>query len=330
MDVAGTLGSLLWSDTPKTQPDASLSVDDLARLITAEGDARKASLEETQKQLDWRFVHFADEFQRRLDSLEGKFEAQIRHKTAEQDRESNLLPPCESVRRLCPDGGASEDQQLHLLEGKLAITETRVSEVQRLAKHLEVALEEVRKDSDGRLAEAEAWLKHFDRRLGDAECHLGGRRGAGVGRLTPVERLTLEGQEASRLSGHGSSAMSVRSMGSGCSGPGMQDLWSPPLGSHGTGVSKQENGGSGPNGGITGFVSNFGLNSGSNFNSTGAGASVGRFGGISDWTTKVQPGDNVSPASSQFSTAASQRHTPAAISSVMVSRPPLNRVARGD
>lgn len=213
MDLSSASASAPWADGAKygalrpagpavAAPPPSL--DDLARRIAAEAEARKAALAETYKQLDWRFVHFADDFQRRLEQLEQR-----------------LTAPDASSRRPAPDGaprvsGGGDEPRLHRLEGQLALAEARSAEVQRWGKALQEELAEEREVSEGRLAELEAWLAHLDRRLADAEDQLGGRRGA-AGRLTPVERLTLDGPPADAPSKR-SAGSSVTTLGSESAG----------------------------------------------------------------------------------------------------------------
>jgi len=198
MDISGTIASVLWKDHPEQAnhedtPQASLK-DFTEKLVKDERRAREAALAEMRKMLDWRFVHFAEEFRQQLARIEsgsgcakeqpglppGRSEVEQRLATLEKN--SNM------VDRDCTDGGVTDEPRLHLLEGKFALAEHRLAEVQRWTK----AMEEEFVDEKSRLAEAEAWLAHLDRRVSDTECHLGGR-GALASRLATVERLSVDG-----------------------------------------------------------------------------------------------------------------------------------------
>lgn len=269
MDISGAIASVLWSDTTSDAPAGAIAAgsdsgcgkakqrrpaqtphpqhsweavcDDLARLVTAEREARKNALVEAQKQLDWRFVHFAEEFQRRLDGLEGRLGGAGGAATrrsgflSEQERASSRLASLDSERLSSagslPEGraGCDEQQRLHLLEGKVAIAESRLAEVQRWGKAMEAQLASEKDCSARQLQELEAYAAHLERRLGETELRLGGRRGA-TERLTPVERLSVDGHcsaqsaqsaRSTTLSGQRSSQtseQSAHSTGSGSTG----------------------------------------------------------------------------------------------------------------
>jgi len=207
MDISGTLASVLWKDrepleaTPLEQPE-SLK-DFAARLAREERGAREAALAEMRKMLDWRFVHFAEEFREQLSKLgagQGCAKEQPRPAAGRAEMEQRLATAQKGASASgeeCTDGLADEPR-LHLLEGKFAIAEHRLAEVQRWTK----ALEEGFGEEQSRLAEAEAWLAHLDRRVSDTEGLLGGRRGAAratASRLATVERLTIDGRSRESL-----------------------------------------------------------------------------------------------------------------------------------
>lgn len=198
-------------------PPSSFTLEDLARAIRLEREAREAALADQQKHLDWRFVHFAEEFRVRLSDIEQ------RRKAFDEDCSVRGSPLNDEAR-------VADDQRRHLQEGKLAILESRLAEVHRCSDALEAQLEEQREklrkrdDATGRhLREMEAWLARADLRLAGLEAkvgkHLGLTPGASstphsatspvgtpggvkaAGRLTPVERVTLDVRplEASHL-----------------------------------------------------------------------------------------------------------------------------------
>lgn len=218
----------LWSsDSPakeSVEPKPP-SLEELARLVKDEASARRAALSEMQKQLDWRFIHFTDDFQRRVEELEVRITESGHDRLrgvddgggglvangACKERSSNLLPPFEAIRQSLAESDARRAQEGGL-EGKLAVVEGRVMDIYRLEQALEGQFVAWTQDAEARLGEAEAWLKHLDRRVADTEYQLGGRRGA-TGRLTPVERLTLDGGCGGDLR---STTGSNRSGGSSC------------------------------------------------------------------------------------------------------------------
>lgn len=212
MDISGAIASVLWSESSSgDQAGRPQSFEDLARLVAEERLARKKSLAEAQKQLDWRFVHFTEELQRRIDGLENRVGAAGKFRgSCEQEQplrcslssERLPVPSCSSEGR----SGGTEEQRMHLLEGRVAIAESRIAEVQRWGKAMEAELAE--DASERRLRELDASNGHLERRLLEVEQQLGERRKV-TGRLTPVERLSVDGQGSSTCPGPRSSQAST-------------------------------------------------------------------------------------------------------------------------
>eukprot|EP00931_Biecheleriopsis_adriatica_P010124 TRINITY_DN111215_c0_g1_i1.p1 TRINITY_DN111215_c0_g1~~TRINITY_DN111215_c0_g1_i1.p1 ORF type:complete len:269 (+),score=66.38 TRINITY_DN111215_c0_g1_i1:48-854(+) len=190
------------------RPDQAIpdnpSLNDLAVAIRMEREAREAAMADQQKHLNWRFIHFAEEFNQRIDQIEQRtpFEEPSLHGAAPLDSE------------------AFESQRRHLHEGKLVILETRLAEVQRWGDAFEAQLEQQREelrkiavaDVRHRLQEVQVWLSRADLRLAGLEAKVGRHPGAiatsertspsnssagtpsGLkgSRLAPVERVSLD------------------------------------------------------------------------------------------------------------------------------------------
>eukprot|EP00441_Pelagodinium_beii_P032727 CAMPEP_0197627680 /NCGR_PEP_ID=MMETSP1338-20131121/6224_1 /TAXON_ID=43686 ORGANISM="Pelagodinium beii, Strain RCC1491" /NCGR_SAMPLE_ID=MMETSP1338 /ASSEMBLY_ACC=CAM_ASM_000754 /LENGTH=279 /DNA_ID=CAMNT_0043198463 /DNA_START=25 /DNA_END=862 /DNA_ORIENTATION=+ len=196
------------------RPDQAIpenpSIQDLVSAIRLEREAREAAMADQTKLLDWRFVQFSQEFNFRLEQL-----AQ-RHEEAFEDE------PSRSSQKASMDNEVTDSQRRHLQEGKLAILDARVVEMQRWHDSLEAQLDEQRAElrkvsgAQARLQELEVWLTRADLRLTGLEVKTTGRQSSlaptvtstrtspsnssagtpggvkAAPRLTPVERVSLD------------------------------------------------------------------------------------------------------------------------------------------
>jgi len=136
------------------------SLQDVVVAIKMEREAREAAMADQQKHLDWRFVHFAEEFNLRLEQMEQKMDESLEDQSLQ--RTSN--------------NEAFDSRRRHLQEGKMALLEARVAEVQRSSSSLEAQLEEqtaqllseARKQTQ-QIQEMQAWLSRTDLRLAGLE-----------------------------------------------------------------------------------------------------------------------------------------------------------------
>lgn len=187
MDISGTIASVLWTDSSEQvrhEKEKDPTFEAFTQLVREERRAREAALAEMRKMLDWRFVHFAEEFRQRLARLEGDSGCTTEHPqraSKDMDRRSAM------VDAHCAKEAVVDEPRLHFLEGKFSIMENRVVEVQRWLQ----AFEDHHGNDQGRFEEAEAHLAHLDRRVTDVEGQLGGRRGSTC-RLAAVERISID------------------------------------------------------------------------------------------------------------------------------------------
>eukprot|EP00930_Biecheleria_cincta_P011941 TRINITY_DN11512_c0_g1_i1.p1 TRINITY_DN11512_c0_g1~~TRINITY_DN11512_c0_g1_i1.p1 ORF type:complete len:247 (-),score=47.79 TRINITY_DN11512_c0_g1_i1:70-810(-) len=172
------------------------TLQDLAMAIKMERDAREAAMANHQKHLDWRFVHFQEEFTQRIEQVEQR----AKHRS-----------PLE----------ASGSQGCQLAEGKLAVLEARLAEVHRTGDAFEKRLEAHRAELDklarSRLADIQVSLAQAELRLKELESIARSSRpcsecstntsqsphsssgmlgGVKVSRLTPVVQISPEKNEA--------------------------------------------------------------------------------------------------------------------------------------
>lgn len=132
-----------------------LTLEVLAQMIYAERDARKESLAMVEKHMEWRLVHFTEEFLTRLDGLE-------RRLAAAHDFESHGNAPIASMQAT----------SFAVLEGKLAACEMKLQEVTQRCQHLEAELSKAGHSFQRRAHEAEAALRAAETRIGFLEAEV--------------------------------------------------------------------------------------------------------------------------------------------------------------
>eukprot|EP00490_Sorites_sp_Unknown_P005004 CAMPEP_0114676382 /NCGR_PEP_ID=MMETSP0191-20121206/49158_1 /TAXON_ID=126664 /ORGANISM="Sorites sp." /LENGTH=264 /DNA_ID=CAMNT_0001947281 /DNA_START=16 /DNA_END=810 /DNA_ORIENTATION=- len=138
------------------------SVQDLVMAINKEREAREAAMADQQKHLDWRFVHFTEEFKLRIEQVEQRMEGQSMEEPNHFAHGSHGAPR---------GFEASDSQRLH--EGKVAFLEARLHEVQSWSNKLEARLEQMQTQQMQQLQEIQAWLNRADLRLSGLEVRIG-------------------------------------------------------------------------------------------------------------------------------------------------------------
>mmetsp|Transcript_35301 Transcript_35301/g.76305 ORF Transcript_35301/g.76305 Transcript_35301/m.76305 type:complete len:271 (+) Transcript_35301:45-857(+) len=142
------------------------SIEDLVVAITMEREAREAAMADQQKHLDWRFVHFTEEFKLRIEQVEQRMDGQSLE-------ESSCFAHASHAASHAASRGfdASDSQRFH--EGKVAFLETRLHEVQSWSNQLEARLQKQQVQQIQQLQEIQAWLNRADLRLSGLEVRMG-------------------------------------------------------------------------------------------------------------------------------------------------------------
>jgi len=138
------------------------SMQDLVMAINKEREARETAMADQQKHLDWRFVHFTEEFKLRIEQVEQRMEGP---RFEEPNPVGHAVHAVHAMPR-------KSDVSL-VYDGKVAFLEARVHEVQCWSNQLEARLEQQQTQQIQQLQEIQAWLNRADLRLSGLEVRIG-------------------------------------------------------------------------------------------------------------------------------------------------------------